>query len=255
MKMKNLDELSGIQSYYKKILEIQEKTLSTQVDILDSIADKMANTILNKGRIFIFGTGHSHMLMEEAFYRAGGIPAAVPIFMSSLMLHENANLSSKMERLSGLADPILDQYQTNPGDIIFIFSNSGVNQLPMEMALKSKEKGLTVIAVLSKEYAKIAPLSSVKKRLYEISDYTIDNYGLPGDAIVEIENHQWRVGSSSTIIGALIWNGLLAEAITRLNKVTSNVPVFASFNMQGAEQHNKTILSEWSSINPHLPKQ
>lgn len=253
--MKILDKLPAINEYYKKILEMQEETLSTQIDILDAIADKMASTIFNKGKIFIFGTGHSHMMMEEAFYRAGGTPAAVPIFLSSLMLHENANLSSRMERLQGLADPILDQYHTDPGDIIFIYSNSGVNQLPVEMALKSKERHLTVIAVLSKAYAKIAPLSSLKKRLYEISDYTIDNFGLPGDAIVEIKGHEWRVGSSSTIIGALIWNSLLAEAITRLNEMTNNLPVFASFNLQGAEQHNKAILSEWANINPHLPEQ
>ena len=244
----------GIRSFYSAIKDLQDKIINTQLEIMGDVASLMANAIKNDKRIFIFGTGHSHMMMEETFYRAGGVPAAVPIFITSLMLHESAGLSSKMERIAGLAKPILDEYSPEKGDLLFVYSNSGVNQLPIELAMDAKSRGMIVIAVCAKEYAKIAPLSSLKKRLFEIADYTIDNFGIPGDAIVEIEDCPWRVGSSSTITGSLIWNSLLSEAITLLREQTSDIPVFASFNMEGAPEHNQGLLSKWSKINPHLPQ-
>lgn len=245
--------VNGITGFYNAIKEMQEKILSSQMELLETVAGLMADSVRQNKRIFIFGTGHSHMLMEEAFYRAGGIAAAVPIFITSLMLHESAGLSSRMERVAGLAGPILDQYSPEAGDLIFIYSNSGVNQLPVELAMEAKSRGLAVIAICSTEYAKIAPLSSLQKRLFDVADYTIDNCGIPGDAVLAIEGYPWRVGSSSTISGALIWNCLLSEAVFRLSQQTSDLPIFASFNMAGAQAHNEEILGKWSAINRHLP--
>ncbi len=252
--MQNKERTKGINSFYDKIKDIQERIISSQSELMGDIAELMADTIQNDKRIFIFGTGHSHMMMEEAFYRAGGVPAAVPIFITSLMLHESAGLSSRMERVVGLAAPILDQYSPKKGELLFVYSNSGVNQLPVELAMDAKSRGMIIIAICAKEYAKVAPLSSLKKRLYDIADYTIDNFGVPGDAIVEIEGQPWRVGSSSTISGSLIWNCLLSEAIFRLSEKTSDIPLFASFNMEGAPDHNKQLLEKWSKINPYLPE-
>ncbi len=252
--MQKENRFYGINGFYNAIKDIQEKIINSQTEVMGDIAELMANTINNDKRIFIFGTGHSHMMMEETFYRAGGVPAAVPIFVSTLMLHESAGLSSRLERVAGLAAPILDQYKPDKGDLLFVYSNSGVNQLPVELAMYAKSKAMIVIAICAKEYAKVAPLSSLKKRLFEVADYTIDNFGIPGDAIVDIEGCPWRVGSSSTITGSLIWNCLLSEAIIRLSKFTSDIPVFASFNMEGAPEHNKELLKKWSKINPHLPE-
>ncbi|MEA4907373.1 MAG: SIS domain-containing protein [Anaerolineaceae bacterium] len=244
---------NAITGFYQAIQAIQEQILSSQMELLETVAGHMADAIRQKKRIFIFGTGHSHMLMEEAYYRAGGIPGAVPVFVSSLMLHGSAGLSSRMERVAGLAAPILDQYTPAAGELIFIYSNSGVNQLPVELALDAKSRGMIVVAVCSKEYAQVAPLSALKQRLCDVADYAIDNYGIPGDAVLAIEGCPWRVGSSSTISGALIWNCLLAEAITRLSRETADLPVFASFNMAGAKEQNEKLIQQWASINPHLP--
>ena len=252
--MQNNNTYKGIHGFYDAIKDIQENIINTQADLLAEIAEQMADAIQNDKRIFIFGTGHSHMMMEETFYRAGGVPAAVPIFITSLMLHESAGLSSRMERIAGLAAPILDQYNPVEGELLFVYSNSGVNQLPVELAMEAKSRGMKVIAVCAKAYAEVAPLSALKKRLYEIADFTIDNFGIPGDAIVEIKDCPWRAGSSSTISGSLIWNCILAEAIVRLRERTDDIPVFASFNMTGAGEHNKELLAKWSKINPHLPE-
>jgi uncharacterized phosphosugar-binding protein len=249
--MANSNEDIGLNRFYSKLLMLQSKVIESQSDVMKRVAEEMAFAIINEGRIFIFGTGHSHMIAEEAFYRAGGIAAVVPIFMNGLMLHENADLSGRLERTPGIAESLLDQYDHNPGDMIFVVSNSGVNQMPVEMALAARERHLLVVAICSKKYAKVAPISSIGKRLDEVVDFCIDNCGIPGDALVEIEGTPWRIGSTSTIIGAMIWNCLLTEVIDHLTTL-DKIPVFASFNMEGAAAHNQLILKTWSKRNPHI---
>jgi uncharacterized phosphosugar-binding protein len=250
--MKTMDNGSGINRYLHTVLELQTQVVETQVSKFVEVAARMAETISQEKRIFIFGTGHSHMMAEEAFYRAGGLAPAVPMVSSALMVHENPSLSSKLERVVGLADTLLDSYGVKPGEMIFVFSNSGVNSLPVEMALKSKERDLFVVAVSSLDYSRQAPLSPHGKRLDEVADIAIDNGGKPGDALLQIDGTDWRVGSSSTITGALIWNCLLTECVERLQASGAQVPVFASFNMPGAREHNQKLLDQWRGLNPHL---
>ena len=244
--------IPGIQQYLNSIQDLQTRIIMTQSEILDQVASRMLETIHRSSRIFVFGTGHSHMMAEEAFYRAGGLAAAVPIFMSDLMLHQNPDLGSRLERTPGLASPLLDLYQARAGEMLFVYSNSGANQLPVELSILAKERGLIVVGVCSLAYARVAPLSSLGKRLYEVVDYAIDNLGEPGDGLVELDGSDWRVGPSSTIAGALIWNSLVVEVTRRMQAAGETLPIYASFNMRGAAEHNVAILKEWGKVNPHL---
>lgn len=94
----------------------------------------------------------------------------------------------------------LAQYDPQPGEMIFIVSNSGVNQMPVEMVLEAKKKGLIVVTIYAHEYAAIAPFSTVGKRLNELGDYNLDNGGIPADAIVPLKDREWWVASSSSVI-------------------------------------------------------
>ncbi len=250
--MKENDKNSGIERYYRKILALQTEVIESQRQILEDTAAQMATIIAQDGRIFIFGTGHSHMMAEEAFFRAGGLAPVIPIFSSALMLHEKPNFSSLLERTGGLAEVLLDEYQVRTGEMILIFSNSGVNRLPVELAIKAKDRGLFVVSVSSLAYARMAPMSSLGKRLDEVADIAIDNYGKPGDGLVKIQGTDWCVGPSSTISGALIWNCLATECVMRLHASGTPLPVFASLNMPGAAEHNAELLDKLRMYNPHL---
>lgn len=242
----------AVERYFQRIQELQGQILESQKETLVQVAARMAETIRHDRRILTFGTGHSHMLSEEGFFRAGGLAAVVPIFFSMLMLHENADISSKLERTAGLAELLLNAYKPLSGEMLFIFSNSGVNRLPVEMALVAKESGLFVVSVSSLKYAQVAPLSDLGKRLDEIADIAIDNGGEPGDALLPVEGANWRVGPSSTITGALIWNSLVVEAVAQMAASGDEAPVIASLNMHGAESHNRKLLKKWRTVNPHL---
>lgn len=243
---------TGIEHYWQEVSTMGSEVLAAQRPLLVELAGRMAQTVMQDRRIFIFGTGHSHMMAEEAFFRAGGLAAAVPILSGELMLHENPFLSSRLERTPGLAAPLLDQYQPQEGEMLFIFSNSGVNQLPVEMAIEGRLRGLVVVGVCSRAYASVAPISRIGKRLEDIADYCLDNGGVPGDAVIPVGLTGWRTGATSTILGALLWNCLLSETLLLLNELGAELPVIASFNMPGADAHNQTVLAKWSQKNPYL---
>lgn len=249
-------DLSGIQLYYRTVRELQVQVIENQLETLSQIAERMAHVIRQECRIFLFGTGHSHLIVEESFFRAGGLAAATPMFTPQvLMLHESSRMSSQLERMPELATAICDEYDPKPGEMLIVFADSGSNALPVQMAIEAHARGLTTVGVCSLRYARIAPLSKVGKKLFEVTDYTIDNGGRPGDALIEVEGSPWRVAGSSTLVGILIWNCLLTEVARHLSATGIEPPIFASYNLPGAIEHNRQILAKWSQINPHLPHQ
>jgi len=203
--------LTALDQYLESVKDLQMRVVEGQRNILIEVAERMAETTRGNKRIFLFGTGHSHLIAEEGFYRAGGLANVVPILSEHFMLHSLPALGSRLERTPDLADLILDRYAPEPGEMLFVFSNSGVNRLPVEMALRGRERGLFVVGVSSLAYARQAPLSDLGLRLDQSVDLALDNGGIAGDALLELENFPWRVAPSSTVICALIWNCLVSE--------------------------------------------
>jgi len=243
---------TALDHYLRKISDLQTRVLEGQRAKLLEIAERMAKTTRRDGRIFIFGTGHSHLLAEEGFYRAGGLANVVPILAEHLMLHSLPALGSHLERTPGLADMILDRYDPQPQEMLFVVSNSGVNQLPVEMAMRGRERGLFVVSISSFAYARQAPISNIGLRLDQSVDIALDNGGVPGDALLEMEGFPWRIAPSSTVICALIWNSLVAETAHLLLEAGVTPPIFASLNVAGAADHNQALLEKWRPRNIHL---
>jgi uncharacterized phosphosugar-binding protein len=169
-----------------------------------------------------------------------------------MMLHHLPSLGSRLERTPGLAELILERYDPQPEEMLFVFSNSGVNQLPVEMTLRARERGMFVVGVSSFAYARQAPLSELGVRLDQCVDLALDNGGLPGDALLELEGFPWRVAPSSTIACALLWNGLVAETARLLLESGIEPPIYASLNVAGAARHNQALLDKWRPRNIHL---
>ena len=58
--------------------------------------------------IYTFGTGHSHMLGQDIYARAGGFAKIKPIVEIELTLATHPTKSTQIERLAGYAD-VLEQ--------------------------------------------------------------------------------------------------------------------------------------------------
>jgi uncharacterized phosphosugar-binding protein len=238
--------------YLQAVIELQTRVVEGQRARLIQAAEKMAETTQRDQRILLFGTGHSHMLTEEGFYRAGGLANVVPMLSEHFMLHHLPELGSRLERTPGLAELILDRYAPEAGEMLFIFSNSGVNRLPVEMALRGRERGMFVVGISSLAYAQQAPLSDLGMRLDQAVDLALDNGGIPGDALLDLPALPWRVAPSSTVIGALLWNCLVSETARLLLTSGIQPPIFVSINVQGAAKHNQALLEKWRPRNIHL---
>jgi uncharacterized phosphosugar-binding protein len=246
------NHLMGATQYFEKVRSILDQVMQTQQGAISAAADAVAQTVGQGGAVYLFGTGHSHMMAEEGHYRAGGLAPVIPVLVSSLMIHESAINAGKMERLSGLAGTILSHYQPTAQDVMFIFSNSGVNAVPVEMALEAKKIGMKVVGVSALAYSKVAPLSAAGQRLDEIVDIVIDNQIQAGDAVVEIGNTGLYSGPASTIVGAFILNAVLTEGMCRLYASGKEPSLYISSNMPGAAEHNEELLKREKTRNPHL---
>ena len=65
--------------YYSKINLILKKISKEEDKKIIKCAKLIKASYKKGGQLFIFGTGHSKLLAEESFHRAGGYAAACPV--------------------------------------------------------------------------------------------------------------------------------------------------------------------------------
>jgi uncharacterized phosphosugar-binding protein len=232
--------------YRDQVVGILDRTVASQADAFDAARDAVATALAADRLIYVTGSGHSHLIAEEAFYRAGGIAAAQAILDPELMLHVSASRSSEFERESGRAARVLADYDVTRGDVLFVASNSGRNAYPVEMALAAKSRGATTVALTSLRHTRsVTSRHPSGKRLFEVSDIVLDNGAEYGDAGLRVGRDGLCMGPTSTIIGAFIINAVLAEAVDYLAGRDVAVDVYQSANAQGAESAADDIIRRW----------
>ena len=234
------------EAYFDAVQNILDRIRTTQSTALEQAADICASSIANDGLVHVFGTGHSRIPVEEMFPRHGSYPGFHPIVELSLTYHNpvvGANGQRQamfLEHVEGLGETILRNFVLEPPDSFLIFSNSGVNEVIVEVALGAKQRGLPVIAVVSLDHCLHSPIKhSSGKRLPDAADIVIDNGTPGGDALVKIDGLEDPIGPGSTIGHALVANALkvlVADRLTRLGKMP---PVLTSSFFIGDEASSK----------------
>ncbi len=202
-------------TYLKRAQQILQRIQDTQLDVLEQAANICTDTIGGGGLVHLFGSGHSRIGVEEMFPRYGSFPGFHPIVELSLTYHNmvvgpnGQRQAIFLERVEGLGRTILRNFVLRPPDSFIIFSNSGVNEVVVEVALEAKRKLLPVIAVVSAAHCNAsAARHSEGQRLTDIADVILDNCTPAGDALVPIDGHPDLVGPGSTIGAAALVNSL-----------------------------------------------
>ncbi len=246
----------GATRYMQSARALLDAIAADQGPNIAAAAEAIVASLQAGGQLYLFGTGHSHMLAEEGHYRAGGLAPVVPMLAATLMLHESAVVSTRLERTPGVGAAVVSRYGLTPADTIFVFSNSGVNAVPVEVALTAKEAGATVIAIVALDYSATVAPGPTGRKLADIADIVLNNHGVPGDALVAVQDTGLRTGPGSTIAGAFILNAVLTEVAWRLAEAEGggapDLPIYISANMPGAMEHNAGLVARYRTRNPHL---
>lgn len=223
-----------------------QQVLEHEMPNIQLAADFVTESCKQGGKFYVFGSGHSHMIAEELYLRAGGLALVHGILPAELMLHEMANKSTYLERIEGYSQALVELYRVDEKDTVMVISNSGRNAVPVEMCLAAKEKGAKVIAMTSMQHSSnCTSRHSSGKKMYEIADVTIDNWGEPGDAAFPIEGLDSTIGPTSSITGITIAQALVCQVVDNLVKAGIEPPVFKSSNIDGGDAHNNQMFDKY----------
>ena len=84
------------------------------------------------------------------------------------------------------------------------------------------------------------------KRLFELADVVLDNHGDVGDACVEIDGLEQKVAPTSTVIGAVMLNSIVAAVAQELvDRGMEKPPIFYSANLDGGDELNQRLYEEY----------
>ncbi|AQT83794.1 putative sugar isomerase [Paenibacillus larvae subsp. larvae] len=242
-----------LQQYFTKVQELLDVVLAEEQQQMKKTGDLLAKTIENDGVIYMFGSGHSHILTEEVFYRAGGLAPVYPILIEPLMLHLGAAASSQNERKNDYVRSHLEGYPISDRDALIVISTSGLNPVPVDVALFARERGAIVMAITSTAYA-ATQHSRHKAGLFlkDAADIVLDNHVPEGDAVLGLPETLVKFASVSSIVGIAMIQGMLAECISKLSANNADIPVFKSGNVTGADDYNSRLLEQFSEKIPLL---
>src|SRR5215212_5719955 len=154
---------------------------ATNAGAIETASQWCAEAIAGDGLVHLFGTGHSRIPVEELFPRYGSYPGFNPIVELSMTFHTQvvgANGQRQamfIERVEGLAEAILSNFELGPPDVMIVFSASGLTAVPIEIAMGARERGLPVVAVTSVAQSEaVEPTHPTGTRLLDHADVVLD---------------------------------------------------------------------------------
>ena len=216
---------------------------ASQGGAIEQASQWCAETIGGDGLVHLFGTGHSRIPVEEMFPRYGSYPGwHAMIELSMTFIGEGVGTNGQrqamfVERVPGLAEVILANYDFGPRDMMMVFSASGLSTVPVEMARGARQRGMRVIAVTSVAQSMSAePDPAAGARLVDEADLVIDLCTPPADALATINGLSTPVGPGSTIAAVAIVNSIKVRVAELLTERGQMPPVITRAAVVGQEE-------------------
>jgi len=244
-------------TYFRRANEMLARAWEANAPVIGRLAPIIGSCVARGGVVHTFGSGHSELISREIIGRAGGLVCVTGIIDPT---------GGFIENLPGYGARLVERYDRQygllPGEVIIVVSNSGKNGSPIDVALYAKGKGLVVVALTCLAMSRATPSQHPGgRRLFECADHVLDNGGVPGDAIVELDPAGRTAGSpaeasakegasiwagpTSTFIGCSVLNWLMLAVVDWLAANGHAPPVLRSQNLPGAIEHNRALAQRY----------
>lgn len=228
--------------YLQKCADIIERIKNQQASIVTA-ATWFSESILAGRMVHVFGTGHSRILVEEMWPRYGSFPGFNPIVELSLTYHNNVvgpngqRQAMYLENVPGLAERILRNFGLDKKDTALVISSSGCNLVPTEMAELFRQKGIRVVALVTKEHMeKSTSKRKDGKKLVDFADLVLDTCAPIGDSMVHVPGLETPVSPGSSVGGIMIINSLKAEVARLLTEAGHPPKVLTAPSLIGKQK-------------------
>lgn len=237
--------MSFVNEYHHFVMTTLETCFQRNEAAIHEAAKLLYDCEVSGGRIYTFGSGHSHMIGQDLYGRAGGYAKIYPILEGEMTLLTHPVKSTKLERIPAYADVLENIYDVKAGDVIIAASNSGRNGMVIEYLSRMKAKGVKIIGITSLEHSKtVTSRHESGLRLFELSDVVLDNMAPHGDAGVALSD-AIKMGPLSTLSGCYLSQFIIGEMVELLLKDGKDAPVFRSSNIDGADEYNQNLFDQY----------
>jgi len=226
-----------VESYLANAIRLLQAIERDSGQAIHQAAEAVADAIERGGMFVLFGSGHSALTAKDAAYRAGGLAPVLAI---------DDVADGDAERVEGVAKYLIARYEIRAGSVMAVISNSGINPVPIEMAMIGQAGGLKVIAITSVAHGRaVSSRHSSGKKLFDVADIVIDTQGAPGDASIEVPGFPYKIGATSTVVGATIIQAITVQAAGLLVERGIEPPVWVSANVPDGDAHNNALLERY----------
>jgi uncharacterized phosphosugar-binding protein len=199
---------------------VMTRIRATQLEHIQRAAAPMVESIAAGRWVHTFGCGHATIPVEEMYPRIGGFVGFHPIvelpltFFTRIVGEMGVRQFVFLEGVEGYGDRIMEGYDFDRRDTMWIFSHSGINAVNIDVALRARAIGMKVVVCGSEAGFRSKPSRhSSGKKLFELADVVVDNCTDAVDASVRVKNHQDQIGPVSTIaFVTLVWMIIMTVA-------------------------------------------
>ena len=168
----------------------------------------------------------------------------IPLFGDYLLPSAGPPVVKIMERTAGAANVLLARVEPQPGEMLWMCSQSGINPAVIELALDAKKRGLRTVAFTSVSHSQaVQSRHSSGKRLFEICDDVVDLGGFRGDASIEVAPVQSpgvKGGPLSTLSVILLAQSIILAVTAQLEN-RGHRCIYTSVNTPEGEERNRAL--------------
>lgn len=226
---------------------------SEQQDNLLQAAGWMADACENDRLIYLFGGGgHTCLVMQELFWRAGGLANLCPMIDFSIHPVTPAYLYLGHERLHDVGNHIVSYYGVSEGDLVLLFHSYGFNAPTIDAALECKRRTARTVGISSRHWHRSIPKDfpirhRSGKTLFDVVDISIDDYVPYGDTVITIEGFEQPITGISSTIDFYIAHRLEMECVKECVRRGVVPPVWRSANIPGGDEYNAQLRAKYNS--------